>query len=94
MEPLRHNYKGILKGFDDKTWGDTCAQVRGVLTAIWKDKQDMHILTNVYQPTAKANLCDRSGIGHKPANVEDCSHCINRRERMANSYSVSQGTWK
>jgi hypothetical protein len=28
MEPLRHNYKGILKGFDDKTLklirGDTC----------------------------------------------------------------------
>lgn len=71
--------------------------VRGVLTAIWKDKQDMHVLTNVYQPTAEANLCDRSGIGHKPANVEDCSQYtgyVNRQERMANSYSVSQGTWK
>jgi hypothetical protein len=72
--------------------------VRGVLTAIiWKDKQDACILTTEHKPTAECNFCDERGRDHQPATVEDYSwHMgnVGKGERTADSYSVSQRTWK
>jgi hypothetical protein len=38
---------------------------------IWKDKQDVCILTNAYKTPAEGNFCDEYGRAHKPATVED-----------------------
>jgi len=34
----------------------------GDITAmIWKDKQEMHVLTNMYELTVEGNFCDEHG---------------------------------
>jgi hypothetical protein len=38
---------------------------------IWKDKRDVHMLTNMNNPTAEGNFCDETGYAKKSAVVED-----------------------
>jgi hypothetical protein len=33
---------------------------------VWKDKRNVHMLTNMYDPPAEANFCDQSGSAPKP----------------------------
>jgi hypothetical protein len=40
---------------------------------IWKDNQNVNILTNVYQPPAEGSFRDTHRKYHKPANTEDYS---------------------
>jgi hypothetical protein len=64
--------------------------VRGNLTAIIsKDKRDLHILTNMYRSPTGGNL--------RPITVDDYRQhmvYINKKDRTANSYSVTLRTWK
>jgi hypothetical protein len=51
---VTQNHKGKPRSFDNKTLKlkqtDTGARMRGNLTAvIWRDKQDVHILTNMHR---------------------------------------------
>jgi hypothetical protein len=42
--------------------GDICARLRGYLTAmVWKDKQDVDILTNMHRTAAESNFCKEHG---------------------------------
>jgi hypothetical protein len=64
---------------------------------IWKGKSDVCMLTVVYKPPAEGNFCDECGRAHKPTIAEDYSRhmgYVDKGDRMANSYSVSQRTWK
>jgi hypothetical protein len=64
---------------------------------IWKDKQDVHVLVNMLRLPAEGSFCDEHGKGLKPVTVEGYiwpMGLINKWDRMANSYSASQRTWK
>jgi hypothetical protein len=51
------NCKGMSRGYDSKTQGDMHAVVRGKpIAVIWKDKGDMHILTNIHRPPTEGNF--------------------------------------
>jgi hypothetical protein len=48
------------------------ARTNGDLTAVvWKDKRDVHMLTNIHVSPAEGNFCDENGNALKPATVED-----------------------
>jgi hypothetical protein len=62
---------------------------------VWKDKRDVHVLTNMHCPPAEGNFCDEHGNAVKPAIVADYStHMgyVDKADRMANSYSISSRT--
>ena len=68
------NRKGMPQDLGPKkmTMGDLLLRTRGDLTAIlWRNKRDVHILTNIHDPTAEGNFCDNNGKVKKPQNVED-----------------------
>jgi hypothetical protein len=53
-------------------WGNIRIRASGDMTAVvWKDKCDMHMLTNIHDPPADSNLCDHGGNTLTPAIVED-----------------------
>jgi hypothetical protein len=78
--------------------GDIRAQTRGDLTALaWKDKREVYILTNIHQPPTGGNFRDEHGNALKPATVKSYNTkmgYVNKSDRMANSYSISQCTFK
>jgi hypothetical protein len=90
-EDLRSNRLGLKRG-------DIRVRVRGDMTAsVWKDKRDVHMLTNMHNPPAEGNFCDDHGNAIKPAIVEDYNKhmgYVDKSDRMANSYSISRRTWK
>jgi len=46
------------------------------LTAVvWKDKQHVHVYTNMHIPSAEGNVCDEHGRAQKPVIVADYSQC-------------------
>lgn len=48
---------------------------RGDITAlIWKDKREVHMLTNMLSPPAEGNCCDENGNAQKPAVVDYNTH--------------------
>jgi hypothetical protein len=64
---------------------------------IWKDKQDMCILTHLHKPPAQGNLYEECSIVHKLAADKDYSRhmgYIIKGDRIANICSISQGTLK
>jgi len=72
---VRRNCKG-MSDFKSKTlklkWGDSRVRTSGDMTAvIWKDKHNVHMLTNIHYPPAEGNFCDESGNAPKPAIVKD-----------------------
>jgi hypothetical protein len=79
-------------------WGDLKVRTRGDLTAIlWKDKHDLHILTNIHDPPAEGNFWDSNGKAIKPQIVEDYNRhmgYVDKGDRMANSYSIDHRTSK
>jgi len=51
--------------------GDVRVRTRGGLTAlVWKDRQEVYMLTNMDPPPAKGNFCDDSNRPLKPHIVE------------------------
>jgi len=64
------------RGFDKKTLkleqDGICARVRGNLTAmVWKDKWDVHILTNMQRVPTEGNFYDEQGKAQKPVIITD-----------------------
>jgi len=52
--------------------GDLKTKVKGNLTAtVWKDKQNVNILTNLHSPPLEDNFCDEHGKAMKPAIIQD-----------------------
>jgi len=80
---IRQNWNGV-------TW----AGVRGNLTAVvWNGKQDVYM----HRPPTEGNFCDEQGKAQKPVIVTAYSHhlgYIDRGDRMVDSYSIGQRTWK
>jgi hypothetical protein len=47
--------------------GNIHVGTRGVLTAVvWRDKRDVHMLTNIHNPPAEGNFSDEQGYAVKP----------------------------
>jgi hypothetical protein len=78
--------------------GDIRARTKDDLTAVvWRDKRDVHILTNIHNPPVEGNFCDEHGNTIKPYIVEQYNRhmgYVDKGGRMANSYSISRRTWK
>jgi hypothetical protein len=66
---VRQNNKGMPWGLNKKTLklkqGDIYTRVRGNR----KDRQDIHILTNMPRPLIEGNFCDKQGKAQKPVTV-------------------------
>jgi len=43
----------------------------GAMTAVIKDKRNMHTLTNIHDPPEEGNFCDESRNALKPGVVQD-----------------------
>jgi len=99
---VRLNRKGMPKDLEPKTLrlkrGDIPARTSGDLMAVvWRDKRDVCLLTNIYDPSTEGNYCDEHGNAIKLAVVADYNHHmghVDNADRMANSYTASCQTWK
>ena len=73
--------------------GDIRVKTRGGLTAlVWKDRQEVYMLTNMDPPPAEGNFCDDSNCPVKPDIVERYNRhmgYVDNSDHMANSYSMS-----
>lgn len=61
LQYSRRNHKGMPDNFRSKTlklkWGDSRVRTSGHMTAvIWKDKHNVHMLTNIHYPPAGGNF--------------------------------------
>jgi len=78
--------------------GDVRVRTRGGLTAlVWKDRREVYMLANMDPPPAEGNFCDDSNRPVKPHIMQQYNwHMgyIDSSDCMANSYSMSQGTFK
>ena len=78
--------------------GDVRVRKSGDMTAVvWKDKCNVHMLTNMHDPPAEGNFWDESGNALKPETVDHYNQhmgYVAKSDRMANSYSISCRTWK
>jgi hypothetical protein len=99
---VRPHRKNMPKDLRPKTLrlkrGDIRVRTRGDLTAVvWKDKRDVHLLTNIYDRTREGNYRDEHGNAIKPTIVANYNHHmghVDSTDRMANSYMASCQTWK
>ena len=73
--------------------GDIRVRTRGGLTTvIWKDRQQVHMITNMDPPPAEGNFCDDSNRPLKPHIMEWYNRhmgYIDNSDRTANSYLMS-----
>jgi len=73
--------------------GDITVRTRGGLTAlVWKDGQEVYILTNMDPPPAEGNFCDNNNHPMKPNIVERYNQhvgYVDSSDCMANSYLMS-----
>jgi len=78
--------------------GDLPVRTRGDLTAIlWRDKRDVRILINIHDPPAEGNFCNSNGTAIEPQIGADYNRhmgCVDKGDRMANSYSINRRKWK
>jgi len=78
--------------------GDIRVMTRADLTAIlWQDKRDICMLTNIHSAPVEGNFCNEGGKAIKPQIVMDYNHhvgYVDKGDRMANSYAISQRTFK
>ena len=87
---VQHNKKDMPHDFGPKQLnlkrGDVRVKTRGGLIAlVWKDRQEVYMLTNVDPPPAKGNFCYDINLPVKPHIVErynrhmgyvDSSNCM------------------
>ena len=67
------------------------------MAILWQDKTDICMLTNIHNAPAEGNFCNEEGKAIKPQTVMDYNHhmgCVDKGDRMANSYSISRRTFK
>jgi len=66
------------------------------MAVVWKDKRDMCLLTNIYNPPRDSNYRDEHENAIKQAIVADYNHHmghVDSADRI-NSYTASRQTWK
>ena len=72
--------------------GDVRVRTRGGLTAlVWKDRQEVYMLTNMDPPPAEGNFCDNSNHPMKPHIVQRYNQhmgYVDKSDHMANGYSM------
>jgi len=65
---------------------DIGVRISGDMRAVvWKEKHDVHALTNIPDPPEEGNFCVESRNALKPASVEDYNGhvgCIDKSDRM------------
>jgi hypothetical protein len=64
---------------------------------VWRDKRDVHVLTNMHHPPANGNFCDEHGNAIKPEIIQNYNRhvsYVDLGDRMTNSYSIQRWTWK
>ena len=69
----------------------------GLMALVWKDRREVYMLTNMDPLPAEGNFCDNSNHPMKPHIVERYNRhmCyVDNSDRMANSCSMSQRTFK
>ena len=99
---VRANAKDMPPDFGPKNLklgrGDVRVRTWGSLTAlVWKDRQEVYMLTNMDQPPAEGNFFDNKNRPVKPRIVRRYNwHMgyVDSSDRMANSYSISRHTFK
>jgi hypothetical protein len=77
--------------------GDVRVRTRGNLTALaWKDRRDVYMLTNMDQPPPEGNFCEnnRPVKPHIMARYNQHMGYVDNSDRMANTYSVCQCSFK
>ena len=78
--------------------GDLMTKVKGNLTAmVWKDVQNVNILTNMRSSPLEGNFCEEYGKAMKLTVIHDCNRhlgYVDKSACMTNSYSISRRTWK
>jgi len=70
---------------------------RGLTTLVWKDRQEVYMLTNMDPPPAEGNFCDKNNHPVKPHIVEWYNRhvgYVDNSDHMATSYSMSRCTLK
>jgi hypothetical protein len=69
--------------------GDIHVRTRGDLTAaVWRDKRDVYMMTNIHNPPAEGNLSDEQENAIKPLIVVDYNRhmgYVDKGDRMANA---------
>jgi hypothetical protein len=72
--------------------GDIRVRVRGDTTMlVWKDKRDVHMLTDIHASPAEGNFCDEHRDAMKPAIVADYNmhmRYVDKEDRMTNCSSI------
>ena len=53
--------------------GDLQARTKGDMTILWRDKRDVHVLTNIQDAPAEGNFCDNNRKAITPLIVADCN---------------------
>jgi hypothetical protein len=78
--------------------GDILSRTRDDLTAmVWRDKKEVHLLTNMHHPPANGNFCDEHGNAIKPEIIQDYNRhmgYVDLGDRMTHSYSIQRRTWR
>ena len=99
---VQPNRKDMPRDFGPKQLkmkrGDVRVRTRGCMTAlVWKDRQEVYMLTDMDTPTAEGNFCDENNPLVKPHIVEWYNRqksYVDNSDRMATSYSMSRRTLK
>ena len=96
---MRPNRRDMPSDFGPKQLTcDVWMRTRGGLTIlVWKERREVYMLTNMDPPPAEGNFCDDSNCPVKPNIVERYNRhmgYIDNSDRMANSYLMSQRTFK
>ena len=99
---VKPNRRGMPRDLESEKMklkqGDIKVRTRGDLTAIvWRDRKDVHILTNIHAAPAEGNFRDEQGNAETPLIVADYNHhmnCMCKGNRKANSYTISRPNWK
>ena len=78
--------------------GDIQVRTGGELTAVlWRGKCYIHMLTNIHNAPAKGYFCNNHWKAIKPQIMADYYRhmgCVDKGNRMADSYSINHHTWK
>jgi hypothetical protein len=78
--------------------GDIKVRTRGDLTTIvWRDREDIHMLTNIHAAPSEGNFCNEHGKAVTPLIVADYNHhmrCLSDGKSKANSYTIGRPRWK
>jgi hypothetical protein len=64
---------------------------------VWRDKRDIYILKNMYNPLTNSNFCDEHGNAIKPRIIQDYNQHMgfeDKGDKMANSNMIQYWTWK